>query len=113
MKVLFKRTLGKSGMIKKIPTFTLHVRAELSPEEQDLVKRCDAGGTVLYSWKIGRKRDIDMEATVNWMVRGTDIQCEDFIELIRSEEELRKACSVFKQLLERAKKFGEEEVVEF
>jgi hypothetical protein len=113
MKVLFKRELGSSGMIKKTTTFTLHVRAELTAEEQALIKKCDAADTVLYSWMAGRKRDLDMQMTVGDMMRGTTINCEGFVELIRAEDEVRNACGVFKQLLERAKTFGQEEVVEF
>jgi hypothetical protein len=112
MKVLFKRELGKSGMIKKVVTFNLHVRAELTPEEQALIQKCDADDTVLYTWSGGPKRDIEFKTTVKNMTRGAVINCENFIDLIRAEDELQKACGVFKQLLERAKKFGEEEVVE-
>jgi hypothetical protein len=113
MKVLIKRELGSRGMLKKTTTFRLHVRAELTPEEADLVKRCEAGGTVLYSWALGKKRDISVHTTVNNIVNGAEIDCEDFIDLIDAEESMTKACAGFRNLLEKAKTFGEEVVLEF
>lgn len=113
MKVRFRRELGKSGLIKKSTTFNLGVRAELSTEEQDLIRKCDAADMVLYRWMAGPKHDIEISITVKNVVEGRSVGCEDFVELLRTEDEVRKACGVFKQLLERARKFGEEEIVEF
>lgn len=113
MKVLIKREIGSKGMIKKSPTFALHVRAELTPDEEALIKKCGAGETVLHEWAIGRKRDIEMTATVDKITNGTVISCENFIDLIDTEESIKTACGTFKSLLERASTFGEEVVLEF
>lgn len=113
MKVLIKREIGSRGMLTKTTTFKLHVRAELTPEEAELIKKCDAGDTVLYTWATGRNRDIPVYTTVNNIRNGDTIDCEDFIGLIEAEESLIKACSGFRNLLEKASTFGEEVVLEF
>lgn len=112
MKVLITRNLGTKGMIKKSTTFSLGVRAELTPEEEALIQKCDAGGTVLYNWAI-EKHDIQISTTVNSIVKGTSIECEDFVELIEAEDSIKQACAAFKGLLDRAETFGEEVVLEF
>ena len=113
MKVRFRRQLGKGGMIKRTTTFSLGVRAELTPEEDALIKKCDAADTVLYTWMAGKKKDIELVMTVKGLVSGRELNCDDFIDLVRTEEEVQKACGIFKQFLEKAKKFGEEEIVDF
>ncbi len=113
MKVLIKREIGSKGMIKKSPTFALHVRAELTPDEEALIKQCGAGDTILHHWAIGRKRDIEMTTTVDNLARGETISCEHFIDLIETEDSIKTACGNFKALLERASTFGEEVVLEF
>lgn len=113
MKVLIKREIGSRGMLMKTTTFKLHVRAELTPEEAALIKKCDAGSTVLYTWVTGKNRDIPVSTTVNNIRNGETIDCEDFIGLIEAEESLTKACSGFRNLLEKASTFGEEVVLEF
>lgn len=113
MKVLIKREIGSKGMIKKSPTFALHVRAELTPDEEALIKQCGAGDTILHQWAVGRKQDIELTATVDGIIKGTQISCEHFIDLIETEDSIKTACGNFKALLERAATFGEEVVLEF
>ncbi len=113
MKVLVRRELRKSGMIKKKTDFFLRVRAELTPEEQALIEKCDAGDTILYTWTPLWNPDHDYTMTVDEMVSGYTVGCDHFNNLIEAEDEIKKACRVFIALLERAKSFGQEEVFDF
>jgi hypothetical protein len=124
MKVLIKRD-QKSGLLGKV-TFTLSVRAELTPEEREHVKRYKLGNTMLYerlktidpgSGLLGLAsrvafKMINLTVSVADLDEGKQIECKDIVEMLAVEEQIREAAQTFKSVLAAAATFGGEEVIE-
>ena len=124
MKLLLRRD-QKSGLIGKV-TFTLAVRAELTDEERNNIRKYKLGDTMLYE----RDKIIDRGSgllgvasrlafkMMNISVSGNDlsdgkkIDCKDIIEMLAVEEQIKEAAQTFKNVLEAAASFGGEEVIE-
>lgn len=115
----------KSSLMGNV-TFTLDVRAELAPEEETAIKRYKLGKTLLYKnyeldgqgrgllgmaskWAI---RMMNIHITVDDLVHGKHIECKDIIEMRAAEEQIKEACETFKAILETARHFGGEELIE-
>lgn len=128
MKLLLRRS-QKKGMIGNI-TFVLDARSELTPEEQENVKKYKMGKEILYykekvdtssadpnTWSgIARglaARALNIKITVDDVVNGKAIECKDILEMRAAEEQLKEACQLFKQMLESAARFEGEQVIEF
>lgn len=119
MKVLIKRD-QKSGMLGKAK-FLLYVRAQLEPEESELVKKYRLGGELLvYHDKTGPttgfmsvvwSRIKDTALTVASFEHGTQFECDNVGELLGIEEQVKEAAKNFKGYLQAAKTFGGEEVL--
>ncbi|HTK34942.1 MAG TPA: hypothetical protein VL358_06590 [Caulobacteraceae bacterium] len=123
MKLLLRRD-QRSGMLGK-PVFSLDVRADISPEEQTTISKYRLGETMLYqsheitggsgllgiasrlAWKA-----ITINISVNDLAHGKRVEAKDVIELLAIEEHIREAAQTFAQVLNAAKHFGGEEVVE-
>ena len=112
MKVWIKRSRTERGLIKKKAQFFLEVRAELTEEEQALIKRCDVGKATLYSWNVTWDPEIEFVVTPDGLVRGQTIDCGNFSHMLSAEEEVKEGCRALKQLLEKADKLDQEEVLE-
>jgi len=123
MKLKLLRT-QKSGMMGKV-TFSLRVSSELTAEEQTAVKTYKMGKEVLYqkmeleggSGLLGLASSLALKAinitvTVNDLVKGRSIDCNDIVEMCAIEEQIKQACSVFKEILEAAATFDGEEIIE-
>lgn len=124
MKLLLRRN-QKSSMMGNV-TFTLDARAELSPEEADAVKKYKMGKTLLYqkldnvapgSGLLGMAsrlafKMLNLIISVDDLVGGKHIECKDIIEMRAVEEQIKEACENFKAILETARHFGGEEVLE-
>lgn len=126
MKVLLRRDqkTGVLGMGKV--SFTLDIRAELSPEEQAHIKKYKLGDTVLYASHALLNRGSgllglitrlifrakNMSVSVDDLAKGKQIACKDIIEMLAVEEQLREACKTFKAVLTAAAHFGGEEVLD-
>lgn len=129
MKLKIRRSQN-SGMMGKV-TFILDVRAELTSEEAELVRKYQLGKNLVYSSEQADRNTAAAQAgnigalgsmfldrmlkrsfTVNDLVNGQHIECKDLAETIATEEQVRTACGALKQYLAAAALFnGEEEVV--
>lgn len=124
MKILLRRN-QKSSMMGNV-TFTLDARAELTAEETDAVKKYKMGKTMLYQ-KLEMKdpgsgllgvaarlafKMINLTVTVDELVGGKHIECKDIIEMRAVEEQIKEASQNFKAILDTARQFGGEEVIE-
>lgn len=124
MKLLLKRD-QKSGMMGKI-TFLLSVRAELTPEERENIKKYKLGNTMLYekmktidpgSGLLGAAsrlalKAINLTISVNDLENGKQIECKDIVEMIAVEEQIKEAAQTFNSVLTAASTFGGEEILE-
>ncbi|MGA8148731.1 MAG: hypothetical protein WB870_14360 [Gallionellaceae bacterium] len=127
MKLLLRRD-QKAGMmgIGKV-TFTLDVRAELTPEEQNNIKKYKLGDTMLYerdklidrgSGLLGLAsrfafKMMNISVSVDNLTKGKLIECKDVIEMLAVEDQIKEACETFKAVLTAAATFGGEEVIEY
>jgi hypothetical protein len=125
MKLILRRN-QKSGAILGKVTFSLDVRAELSPDELKNINRYKLGDTELYSshemvnrgsgllgaasrlaWKA-----ITLRICVNDLANGKRVEAKDIIEMLAIEDQIREAAKTFKQVLDAAATFGGEEAIE-
>ena len=112
MKIWIKRSRTERGLLKKKAQFFLEVRAELTDEELALIKRCDTGDAILYSWPSSSDPDYEFTLTPNKLVKGDIINCANFSHMLSAEEEVKNGCYALKQLLEKADTLDQEEVLE-
>lgn len=120
MKLVIKRT-KKSGLGGK-SKYELYVRADVTEEEALLIHQNSLGkdqviyhdrtGTAEGFFAILKKMIFDTTMTVDTFVRGTTFACRDVAELIAIEDDVRGAVLTLRTLLEMAKKFGGEEVID-
>ena len=125
MKVLLRRD-QKSGLLSSSVTFTLDVRAELTPEEAANVKKYKLGKTMLYQKLEMAERGsgllgvasrlafkmMNLTLSVDDLTGGKRIDCKDIVEMRAVEEQVKEACKTFKEILDTAAHFGGEEVLE-
>ena len=124
MKLLLRRD-QKSGMLSSAITFTLDVRADLTPEELQHIKKYKLGKTMLYerstiidpgkgllgaAWRLAHKA-MNLTIAVDDLVNGKRVNCKDIVEMIAVEEQIKEAAQTFKQVLNAAATFGGEEVM--
>lgn len=124
MKLLLKRE-QKSGLMGKV-SFLLSVRAELSPEEKENIKKYKLGNTMLYeklktidpgagllgvASRMALKM-INLTISVNDLEAGKQVECKDIVEMIAVEEQIKEAAQTFRAVLAAASTFGGEEVIE-
>ena len=124
MKLLLRRD-QKSGFTGKI-TFTLAVRAELTDEEKNNIRKYKLGDEVLYSRgefkeksnvyanfaSIIAFRMLNLSISVDDLEKGKRVDCKDIVEMLAVEEQIKEAAQTFKAVLEAAASFGGEEVIE-
>lgn len=124
MKLVLRRDQKSTGMLSKTITFYLDVRADLTPEEKDNIRKYKLGDAVLYEKNtivggeglLGVASRLAMKAmnisiSVNDLENGKRIDCKDIVEMIAIEEQVREAAHTFKQVLSAASRFGGEEVI--
>ncbi|MCK9345061.1 MAG: hypothetical protein M0P64_02970 [Candidatus Pacebacteria bacterium] len=127
MKVLLRRDqkAGMMGMGKV--SFILDVRAELSDEEQEHIKKYKLGETMLYerdkvidpgSGLLGAAsrfalKALNISLSVNDLSKGKQIECKDIVEMLAVEDQIKEACKTFKAVLTAASQFGGEEALEY
>jgi len=125
MKILLRRD-QKSGMLGmgKI-AFILDIRAELTDDEKNNIKKYKLGDTMLYERdKLADKgsgllgmasrfalKAINISVSVDDLSKGKQIECKDIVEMLAVEEQLKEACQTFKAILTAASHFGGEEVL--
>jgi hypothetical protein len=114
MKLIIKRDQkAQTGFLggHKGMTFLLTTRVELTPEEQELVKRYKAENHPLtFATRDGAQIPKD---TITSLMRGVSEEMRDIGVLLNNEEVVKSACRDFKLLLDVMATFGGEEVVEF
>jgi hypothetical protein len=111
-------------MLGKV-VFTLDVRAELTDQERESIRRYKLGDTQLYasheisggSGLLGvasrwAYKALTIQVTVDDLTRGKRVEMKDVVELLAVEEQILEAARTFKAVLEAAAQFGGEEVVE-
>lgn len=98
---------GHKGM-----TFLLTTRVELSPDEQELVKRYKAENHPL-TFATTREGTQIPKDTITGLMRGVTEEVKDITVLLNNEEVIKNACKEFKVLLDVMASFGGEEVIEF
>lgn len=124
MKLLLRRD-QRAGLMGKM-IFTLDVRADLSADEKERIRKYKLQDTELYAsheitggsgllgaasrfaWKA-----VTISVTVRDLESGKRIEVKDVLELLAIEEHIRQAAQTFKQVLDAASHFGGEEVLEF
>lgn len=124
MKLLLRRD-QHSGLVGRV-TFSLTVRAELSDEEKDAISKYKLGDTVLYERDtitdpgkglLGLAsrvafRAMNMSLSVKDLVRGKELECKDIVEMLAVEDQIREAGKTFNAVLDAARHFGGEEVID-
>lgn len=123
MKLLLRRD-QRSAMLGKV-IFALEVRADISAEEQERIRKYKLGDTVLYasheitggSGLLGLASRLAYKAmtisvSVNDLAHGKRIECKDVVEMLAVEDQIREAAQTFAQVLNAAAHFGGEEVLE-
>lgn len=124
MKLLLRRN-QRDGMLGKV-VFTLSVRADLTAEEREHIRKYKLGNVLLYEkkplkeggneyQKLGRfiaYSVLNLTITVNNLDEGKSVECKDILEMLAVEDQIREAAQTFKAILTAAATFGGEEVVE-
>ena len=125
MKLLLRRD-QKAGMLGmgKI-AFTLDVRAELSDEERANIKKYKLGDTMLYqkmevsggSGLLGMAsrlayKMMNLTISVSDLADGKKVEVKDIVEMLAVEEQIKEAAHNFVAVLNAAKSFGGEQVLE-
>lgn len=123
MKLLIRRD-QRPGLLGKV-VFTLEVRADLSADEKERIRKYKLQETELYAsheitggsgllgvasrlaWKA-----VTLTLTVKDLEGGKRIEVKDVVELLAIEEQIREAARTFKAVLDAASHFGGEEVLE-
>ncbi|MEJ6789558.1 hypothetical protein BrevBR_08380 [Brevundimonas sp. BR2-1] len=122
MKLLLRRD-QRSGLLGKM-IFTLDVRAQLSDEEKEHIRKYKLSDTQLYasheitggSGLMGvasrlAYKTLTLTVSIKDLEAGKRIEARDVVELLAIEEHIRQAAATFKQVLDAASHFGGEEVV--
>jgi hypothetical protein len=110
MRLVIKRTQADvKGMFggNKGVQFNLHYRLNLTPEEASVVERYKLGFHVLSTSGSG------IPETVNDVLRGVNQSVQSVPVLLRNEAVIKRACNSFYLLIEVAKSFGGEEIINF
>lgn len=124
MKLLLRRN-QRQGLLGKM-IFTLEVRADLSSEEKNAIAQYKLGDTMLYekdtvvdpgSGLLGLASRLAFKAmnitvSVKDLVSGKKLECKDIVEMLAVEDQVKEAAKTFNAVLNAAKHFGGEEVVD-
>lgn len=124
MKLLLRRAQRQALLGKVI--FCLQVRAQLTDEERENVRRYKLGNGLLYERNAMKEggtefqqlksalayRFLNLTISVNDLATGKTIECKDIVEMLAAEEQVRQAAQTFKAILHAAAGFEGEEVIE-
>ena len=115
MKLIIKRSqAAEKGLFggHKGMKFLLSCRGELSPEEQDLIKKYKAENELLAVFELEGSKAPHI-LSISALVEGRNYECKDVGNLLEVEGKIKTACENFKTLLTVMRTFGGEEVIEF
>ncbi len=124
MNLLLRRD-QRSTMMGNV-SFSLEVRADLTPDERANIAKYKLGSSLLYTrgeivdrgaGLLGLAsrlafKALNISVTVDDLAGGKRIECKDILEMLAVEGQIKEAALTFKQILEAAAHFGGEEVVE-
>jgi len=122
---LLLRRDQRSTMMGNV-SFSLEVRADLTPDERANIAKYKLGSSLLYTrgeivdrgaGLLGLAsrlafKALNISVTVDDLAGGKRIECKDILEMLAVEGQIKEAALTFKQILEAAAHFGGEEVVE-
>jgi len=136
MKLLIQRSQRTTGL-RGTPIFTIRARAEIVPEEKQLISHYGFGkevvyvsaqaqqhaaaaassharGSVMRTWGHAIASRMSLTITVNDLAEGKTVEAKSLEEVVGVEEAMKSACENLKGYLELAKTFdGRTEVIEF
>lgn len=124
MNLLLRRD-QRSTMMGNV-SFSLEVRADLTPDERANIAKYKLGSSLLYTrgeivdrgaGLLGLAsrlafKALNISVTVDDLAGGKRIECKDILEMLAVEGQIKEAALTFKQILDAAAHFGGEEVVE-
>ena len=120
MKLSLQRS-QKSGFTGKA-TYSLLVRAQLTEDEKNIINRNNLGRELLvYHDKTGAADSLagaiiktmrDTALTVEGLYNGTTFTCKNVAEMMGIEDEVREAALRLRTIIELARNFGGEEVID-
>ena len=130
MKLRLNKSQRSSGVMSKKVMFSLGAQVDLTAQEAEYVKKYKMGREVIYNKdRINQKaalpstvgglvRDIsamtmNINLTVDDLVKGRTIECKDIVEMIDAEESVKSACQGMKNLLEACAGFEGEEIIDY
>ncbi len=140
MQLKLARSQREGGVLSKSVIFCLDARVVLTPEERANVVRYRLGNEVIYNSKASERYleahqealktgtaggvvralgslalvALNLNITVNGLVRGQHIECKDLNELLEAEEALMSACERLRVFLDAAVTFdGRELLIDF
>lgn len=91
--------------------FSISCQVQLTPQEQDLVKRYRVENEKLVAAGT-LKASLTQELTIGTLIQSVSLECPNIGALLESEKEIRNACRAFKNYLDVMATFGGQEVVE-
>jgi hypothetical protein len=124
MNLLLRRDQRVSRLGKML--FVLDARAQLSKDEVRAIQTHRFGKAILYA-RNGRGKQAkslpgllsrlplhaaNISISVDDLANGKRIECRDILEMLAVQEQLKEAAANLKSLLEAARYFGGEEVIE-
>ncbi len=137
MKLYLRRSQREGGLLGGKVVFGLSARIDPSAEESMLIKRYKLGKLICYSSETHQKHAqnaqesltsgtisglakglarvgmaaLSLRCTIDSLVNGQSIECQDLIELLGAEEAIVQACNNAKAFLATAETFDGREVV--
>lgn len=137
MELRIKRSNRKGGALGTGIVFTLDARLQLTPEEDEKVRRYKLGKKIIYNSAASRAHlekaarsaeaksyfnslisqilgKVALTITIDGLCRGKYIEANDLNEILDAEDACRQACTYCRDYLETVASFtGEEQVFEF
>ena len=124
MKLLLRRDQRVSRLGKML--FVLDARAQLSKDDVRAIQTHRFGKAILYAGNgrggaarglpgMGSRlaaHGLKISISVDDLANGRQIECKDILEMLAVQEQLKEAAANLKSLLEAARHFGGEEVIE-
>lgn len=96
--------------------FQLEAKATLTAEETDLIDKYRVQDEVLTQKQIKiplTDRALVIKITIGSLVAGQTFKCDELTDILAYEEEIKQSCAGLRDLIEKMKTFGGEEVIEF
>ena len=95
-------------------SFVLQVQVQLAGDEQEIIQKYKAHKEVLLTKTISiMGRSVDLAITIGGLMEGQKFKCKDIAEILTYEENVKDACSNFKNYIEIMSHFGGEEIIEY